>query len=885
MKMKKTLLFGIILLLSTLIFNSAKAQTFAGLDFWVAFMTNASGPDTDFKHQLHITGDKSTKVTVTVPHAVPVFSVTIDIIAKEVTTVDLPVNPTRPPVGTSEIVEQRGVHVTSKDSVIVYAGNYKNYTSDAATAIPTNALGTSYDIIAYSVIGGQIGQGEFVLVATEDNTTIDINWNGSTRGGRSKGDVTQIVLNKGETYQAQTSSAAGAALSDLTGTTINADKKIAAFGGNTCTFVGGCGMCDHLYEQIRPNVTWGKNYFLATTRKASVSYDIVRVYAKDAGTTYTYNGVPFLLGAREFRDHDMASGLNVTSNNPIHLSHYLRGSACSAPPLEMDPLMLDVLPEEQFGSQYLFATSTYNRYSNHHLTVVIKTGEEASLRLNGNQPIPVAPGYVQIPGSDYSYGYVDLQKGKSYEMISLKNIPFGLYIYGYGVEEAYGFTAGGNLLNLNCGVIVKDTTLCAGNTAILTGKTKTNLDINWYDAVTGGNLLFTGNNMVTDPINSQTIFYAELDSSLCEDVRTPLIVNPEQPPNKPQVFGKKDICGGQSTSLTAFTAPNPAIKYGWFATDTSTVPEFVGTPFLTPVLYENTTYYVAAFFDEDCRSEFEIITINVKPNVPLPSPNLGCGTSTISSIQFSWTEVQGAGKYEVSEDGGTTWITPSSGETGLSHDYAGLNEGDQRTLIVRAIDVNSECAEGLSSLSISCIAKNCPGLNVEVSAPATITLGNPMILQVISTTGGSGNFAYEWDNGGGDGSSPVTITPNQTTTYTLTTTDLDNPGCPPAISSVKITVVEDVLYSVQFPNAFSPNGDGRNDEFKPVHEGIQSYQLAIFNRWGEKVYESLDPNRGWDGFYKQGTLRVKIGVYMYVASIGKPDGDIDILKGTITLTD
>ena len=131
--------------------------------------------------------------------------------------------------------------------------------------------------------------------------------------------------------------------------------------------------------------------------------------------------------------------------------------------------MLDVLPEEQFGSNYLFATSSYARYKKHHLTVVIKSGEEASLRLNGNPIIAVAPGFVPIAGSAYSYGYVDLEIGKSYEMTSLKNIPFGVYIYGYGQEEAYGFTAGGNLLNLNCGVAVKDTTLCAGNTAILTG--------------------------------------------------------------------------------------------------------------------------------------------------------------------------------------------------------------------------------------------------------------------------------------------------------------------------------------------------------------------------------------------------------------------------------
>jgi gliding motility-associated-like protein len=881
--MKKTLLFGLLLLVQSLTINISQAQTFAGLDFWVAYMANSSGPAAEYKHQLHITGDKNTKVTITVPNAVPAFSETIDIVAKEISTFDLPFDITNH-AGITETIAKNGVHVTADDSVIVYVGNYKAYSSDAATAIPTNALSTSYDIIAYTFPTS--GTSEFILIATENNTTIDIVWGGKTMSGRAMGSSTQIVLQKGETYQAMgTGNLANPLERDLTGTVVTADKKIAVFGGNVCTYVGGCTFCDHLFEQIRPTNTWGKEYFLTATRKSSASYDIVRVYAKDNGTQYSFNGVPFLLGAGEFRDHDMASGLFVSANQPVHVTQYLRGSTCSAPPLEIDPLMLDVLPEEQFGSNYLFATSSYARYKKHHLTVVIKTGEEGSLRLNGNPLITVAPGFVPIAGSAYSYGYVDLERGKSYEMTSLKNIPFGVYIYGYGQEEAYGFTAGGNLLNLNCGVAVKDTTLCAGNTAILTGKTKTGLDINWYDAVVGGNLVYSGDSAITAPINAETVFYAELDSSLCADVRTPLIVSPEVPPEKPQVFGDKDICGGLSTALTAFSAPNPAIKYGWFATDTSTTPEFVGTPFVTPILSETTTYYVAAFFDEDCRSEFEIVIINVKPNAPLPAPNLGCGTSTIDLIQFSWIEIAGAGKYELSEDGGTTWITPSSGETGLIHEYTGLNEGDEKTIIVRAIDLTSECAEGLSSLSITCIAKNCPGLNVEVTPPTTVTLGNATTIQVISTTGGSGNFTYEWDNGLGDGSSPVTINPTQTTTYTITTTDLDNSDCPPAVSSVKITVVEDVLYSVRFPNAFSPNGDGKNDEFKPMHEGVQSYQLAIFNRWGEKVYESLDPDTGWKGFYKEGNERVENGVYMYVASIGKPDGDVDVVKGTITLTD
>ncbi len=53
-----------------------------------------------------------------------------------------------------------------------------------------------------------------------------------------------------------------------------------------------------------------------------------------------------------------------------------------------------------------------------------------------------------------------------------------------------------------------------------------------------------------------------------------------------------------------------------------------------------------------------------------------------------------------------------------------------------------------------------------------------------------------------------------------------------------------------FPNAFSPNGDGINDELLPFFWGLETYLLRIYNRWGELIFESSDPNLGWDGTFK-----------------------------------
>lgn len=100
-------------------------------------------------------------------------------------------------------------------------------------------------------------------------------------------------------------------------------------------------------------------------------------------------------------------------------------------------------------------------------------------------------------------------------------------------------------------------------------------------------------------------------------------------------------------------------------------------------------------------------------------------------------------------------------------------------------------------------------------------------------------------------------------------------------TSVLVSVTESYL---EVPNYFSPGSTpGVNDEFRVAYRSLVKYKCAIFNRWGNKVFESNDPAQGWDGRYK-GTL-VHPGVYYYsIEATGadgiryKKGGDINILK-------
>jgi len=72
--------------------------------------------------------------------------------------------------------------------------------------------------------------------------------------------------------------------------------------------------------------------------------------------------------------------------------------------------------------------------------------------------------------------------------------------------------------------------------------------------------------------------------------------------------------------------------------------------------------------------------------------------------------------------------------------------------------------------------------------------------------------------------------------------------------------------NIYVPNAFTPNGDGINDTFGVKGEGIRNFQLLIYNRWGEKIFETTNPRQQWDGLYagqpaEQGTYVVQVFAY------------------------
>ena len=147
-------------------------------------------------------------------------------------------------------------------------------------------------------------------------------------------------------------------------------------------------------------------------------------------------------------------------------------------------------------------------------------------------------------------------------------------------------------------------------------------------------------------------------------------------------------------------------------------------------------------------------------------------------------------------------------------------------------------------------------------------------VQLISSGGGS----YEWFPPTGlnctNCPNPV-ATPNVTTTYTLTVTN--DSGC-----AVSYLVTIDVECSNIFiPDAFSPNGDGQNDILYVRGDCIKTMEFVVFDRWGNKIFESNSTNIGWDGTYKGEAMNT--GSFAYYLNAQLFDGTTYEKKGNVAL--
>jgi gliding motility-associated-like protein len=103
-------------------------------------------------------------------------------------------------------------------------------------------------------------------------------------------------------------------------------------------------------------------------------------------------------------------------------------------------------------------------------------------------------------------------------------------------------------------------------------------------------------------------------------------------------------------------------------------------------------------------------------------------------------------------------------------------------------------------------------------------------------------------------------------------------GCADTI--VKTITVENG-FNIYVPNSFTPNQDGNNDTFYAKATGIAKYNMIIYDRWGEKVFETTDVLKAWDGTFKG--VDCKSDVYVWKLYARDLTGEVKNMNGYVTL--
>jgi len=189
--------------------------------------------------------------------------------------------------------------------------------------------------------------------------------------------------------------------------------------------------------------------------------------------------------------------------------------------------------------------------------------------------------------------------------------------------------------------------------------------------------------------------------------------------------------------------------------------------------------------------------------------------------------------------------------------------------IVTGVDGNT-CFKS-DSLIVTALAL--PNLNPVIANETCLENEDGTI--TLNVNNGTPSYVYQW----GTGDSESFIEGLSEGSYSVTVTDSNN--CVTSESYLMINDNSDCDFDVFVPNVFSPNGDNNNDILFVRGKGIATISFTIFNRWGNKVFESNNIKDGWDGTYNGSYLNNS--VFVYYLTVLYIDGSGKTLKGNVSI--
>lgn len=452
--------------------------TMEGRHFWVGLTlaTNASGESEPQTPYLILSAKKA--CTVTIHNPATGWEITRILQAGQVYKEhDIPLEQWYPSNANSAagiaamagMTMPLGLHVESTEDISVVAMQYMRMSSDATAILPASMLGAEYYTQDYRPFNNtDESYTTITILATEDNTTVEIVPSSTTLDNHPAGVPYTVSLNSGQIYYVLSQNQ-----QSLSGTHVKAllNKSIAVFSGNILTQVpNGVSARDCLYEQAIPTNFWGTEFVV--TRSLQKDANRVRITALADETSIAIDGYEMAtINAGETFEFEMSVGdltrrhsklietiplivqsdaVYLHTSMPVAVYSYDVGNSYTAVETESvdgvgDPSMVWIAPVDMGTTDALFAAPSSSRYEYHHFVNLVALSaycDQTTLRRNQQYDIPLE--WTPVPGNPaYSYSRVALPS--CYDCTySLRN-PHGVTAHAYGTEEdgAYAYSLGG----------------------------------------------------------------------------------------------------------------------------------------------------------------------------------------------------------------------------------------------------------------------------------------------------------------------------------------------------------------------------------------------------------------------------------------------------------
>ena len=357
----------------------------------------------------------------------------------------------------------------------------------------------------------------------------------------------------------------------------------------------------------------------------------------------------------------------------------------------------------------------------------------------------------------------------------------------------------------------------------------------------------TGSSVVADPSASFTYTVTGTDGNGCSDTTSVKLTVVPPPPITITAAGGDSVCNGTSKILSA----GGGLSYVWKTNPVQTTDSITVTP------SASTTYTVIGS-NGTC-------TDSAKVAIFLDSPfSVGIVNDTLCV-------------------GNTAFISANASGGSLPYTYVwsnglGTNASAGITVLPGSVTytctVSNGCGQTIPG-TVAVVGASTPNAAFVIS-PDTVP-GGQLISFINSNSGGNNWF---WAMGDGvrfDSSSGIIYQYDQPGTYYVTLWVTNRFGCiDSAIEGLYVTE------GVYIPNVFTPNGDGQNDVFHVSANGMKTYSIEIFNRWGERIFQSNSLEIDWDGTTTSG-IQESTGNYYYIIKLSDFANKEYTYKGYIQL--